>query len=93
MRAQVDGVGLGRWSWCVTWERVFCLGARRPGQAEGFLCGAWSVGFDLGPVVWWPVLVLQLIGPWSSCDDLGTMAAGIAAGIPSAASGPGAAIV
>ena len=48
----------------------------RPGQAMGFLCGAWSVGFDLGPA-----------------DQGGTMAAGIAAGIPSAASGPGAAIV
>jgi len=36
--------------------------------------------------------VLQLVAPWSSCDDLGGMAAVIGAGIPSAASGPGAAI-
>ena len=40
-----------------------------------------------------PGPVLQLVGPWSSCDDLGTMAPVIRAGIPSAASGPGAAIV
>ena len=60
----------------------FCLGGWRPGQAAGFLCGAWSVGFDLGPVASW----------WST-DQGGTMAPVIGAGIPSAASGPGAAIV
>lgn len=32
--------------------------------------------------------VLQLVGPWSSCDDLGTMAPGIGAGIPSASEWP-----
>ena len=47
MRALVGGVGAGC-GYLVA--GFFCLGARRPGQAAGFLCGAWSVGFDLGPV-------------------------------------------
>lgn len=35
-----------------------------------------------------PGPVLQLVAPWSSCDDLGTMAAVIGAGIPSASEWP-----
>jgi hypothetical protein len=31
-----------------------------------------------------PGPVLQLVAPWSSCDDLGTMAGSIGAGVPSA---------
>jgi hypothetical protein len=35
-----------------------------------------------------PGPVLQLVAPWSSCDDLGTMAPGIAAGVLSASEWP-----
>jgi hypothetical protein len=86
MRAQVDGVGAG----CgylvagfLAWERGALVKRRGFYAVPGRWVLTWGRWFGGRSwcCSWWPA------------DQGGTMAAGIAAGIPSAASGPGAAIV